>query len=105
MVCEEPRLHDRVVLVNPAVVVEIIGGAVSREEVLATYLPIASLLDCLIVNTDTIGVEHHRRDDSGEWLRRECGPGESVQLRAQGARTITVSMFEVSTHTRASSLR
>lgn len=61
------------VLVNPTVVVEIIGGdnnPADRAQKLECYLAIPSIKECFLIRTDEMRVEHYARQNAKQWLYR-----------------------------------
>lgn len=84
--------HD--VLVNPAVVVEVLSKsteAYDRGKKWEGYQKLASVTDCLLVSQSTPHVEHYQRQDGGTWRYRVAAAGGRVVL-ATGA---TVDVDEV----------
>ena len=90
VVCEEPRMEDRVfdTLLNPAVLVEILSPStehLDRGVKLDEYRQIDTLRDYVLVAQDRVRVEHHRREGDRWPLTILEGPGAVLRLPSVGA--------------------
>jgi Uma2 family endonuclease len=73
----------RDILAEPTIVVEVISASTEQYDrglKWEGYQRIASLTDYLLVSQGEARIEHFRRSESGSWIYRSLGPGESVAL-------------------------
>lgn len=77
----EPDASD--VLVNPAVIVEVLSRSTETHDRGAkweAYQRLASLSDYLLVAQTQVRVEHFRRESDGSWRYRELVAGDAITL-------------------------
>jgi Uma2 family endonuclease len=78
---------------NPLLIVEVLSDSTEgydRGEKFAHYRRIPSLREYLLVSQQSRRIESHFENDAGEWVLREAGPGEVLELRAlEGVRIET----------------
>jgi Uma2 family endonuclease len=80
----EPEAKD--VLVNPAVVVEVLSPsteAYDRGVKWEAYQRLPSLTDYLLVSQEHPRIEHYRRDSDGSWNYRVYEAGKTITLANQ----------------------
>ena len=71
--------------INPVVIVEVLSDSTEgydRGEKFAHYRQIPSLREYILVSQQTRRLESHYKNDAGEWVLREAGPGAALELRA-----------------------
>ncbi len=84
---------DSHAVVNPTLIVEVLSDSTEgydRGEKFAHYRRIPSLREYVLVSQQTRRLESLYKNDEGDWVLREAGPGEALQLRAlEGVRLET----------------
>ncbi len=85
VVCGEVQLDevDPHAITNPGILVEVLSEsteAYDRGEKFAHYRRIPALRHVLLVSTSRQRVEHFRRDEAGDWVLREAGGQDQLQL-------------------------
>jgi Uma2 family endonuclease len=89
----EPGTRD--VIAEPTIVVEVLCASTEQYDrglKWEGYQRIASLADYLLVSQDEARIEHFQRSESGSWIYRSLGLGESVTL-ANGAALSVDAVF------------
>jgi Uma2 family endonuclease len=77
--CEPPKTDNPTYRHDPCLVVEVLSpgtASIDRREKLFRYCEVPTLRDYLIVGQDEAHIEHHFREESGEWWRTEYVPGK-----------------------------
>lgn len=99
VVCGE-LLHSEVdvnAVINPTLIIEVLSDsteAYDRGEKFAHYRRLPSLREYVLVSGSEPRLEAYARNDAGEWVLHEAGPGESLSLRSiEGARLETDSIY------------
>jgi Uma2 family endonuclease len=87
VVCSDfqPATIDRNAATNPVLIVEVLSEsteAYDRGEKFAHYRRLPSLREYLLVSSGEPRLESYARNSAGEWVLREAGPGEALQLRS-----------------------
>jgi Uma2 family endonuclease len=75
------------VLLNPAIVVEVLSETTERFDrglKSTSYRQLPSLREYVLVSQDEAHVEHYARQDDGSWMLREARAGGRVTLEAIG---------------------
>ena len=89
---------DTHAVINPALIAEVLSDSTEgygRGEKFAHYRRIPSLREYLLVSQRTRRLESLYKNDEGDWVLREAGPGEVLQLRAfEGVRLETDIVYE-----------
>jgi Uma2 family endonuclease len=85
--CGKPELTDKQTeLKNPVVIVEVLSPSTKnydRGDKFKLYRTIPSFREYLLVDSESISVEHFSKLDRGEWLLREyTSLSDTIQLRA-----------------------
>ena len=84
---------DAHAVINPTLIVEVLSDSTEgydRGEKFAHYRRIPSLREYLLVSQQSHRLESLYKNDEGDWVLREAGPGEALQLRAlEGVRLET----------------
>ena len=97
--CGEPELSDKDrTLNNPVVIVEVLSPSTrsyDRGDKFWHYRSIASLQDYLLIDSESVYVEHHHRQNKDEWLLHEYRDlGDSIMLDALGLTLSLQSFYE-----------
>lgn len=98
VVCGERRFEDnkRDVLLNPTVIIEILSKSTKlkdRNEKLDAYTSLASLSDYILVEQDTMRIEHFSKLDEKEWkVRFLAEPAEKLVIESINC---TVALEEI----------
>lgn len=85
---------------NPKVVVEVLSPsseAYDRGEKFAHYQTILTLLDYVLVSTDSLRVEVFSRQDDGSWILRTFVDGGTVHIPSVNARLPVADLYENAT--------
>ena len=73
--CGDPELTDNnCTLLNPALLIEVLSPSTKnydRGDKFLHYRSIASLQDYLLIDSESIHIEHYQRQDVNEWLLHE----------------------------------
>ena len=89
----ETSESDADAAINPLLIVEVLSDSTEgydRGEKFAHYRRIPSLREYLLVSQQSQRLESHFENETGEWVLREAGPGEVLELRAlEGVRIET----------------
>jgi Uma2 family endonuclease len=84
--CGKPRFRDEKndVLLNPKIIIEVLSPSTEdydRGKKFALYKRIESLTDYLLIAQDRAHIEHHRKNEDGDWLERDAfGLSASVNI-------------------------
>jgi len=89
IVCGAPRFYDetRDVLVNPALVFEVLSESTERfdrGQKFVGYRSISSLRELVLVSQHERRVEHYVRQSDDTWVLRECAGQGSFVVVAEG---------------------
>jgi Uma2 family endonuclease len=80
-------------VINPTLIVEVLSESTEgydRGEKFAHFRRLPSLREYVLVSSTEPRLEAYSRNDAGEWVLHEAGPGESLSLRSiEGARLET----------------
>lgn len=82
---------------NPKVIVEVLSSsseAYDRGEKFAHYQTIATLLDYVLISTESVRVEVFSRQEDGSWILRTFVEGASVHLPSVSARIPVADLYE-----------
>ena len=96
--CGERKFEDgkKDVLLNPAVIIEVLSKSTKlkdRNEKLESYLSLESLTDYVLVEQDTMRIEHFSRIDAEDWkLRLVNGNSPNLVLNSIDC---TVSLTDI----------
>jgi Uma2 family endonuclease len=91
-----PVVESGDVIVNPAVVVEVLSLSTEQDDrgsKWQSYQQLASLTDFVLVTQWVPRVEHFTRDTRGGWTYRAAGPGERIVL-ANGVELAVDEIFD-----------
>ncbi len=95
VVCGELQASalDSNAVTNPTLIVEVLSASTEgydRGEKFAHYRRLPSLREYVLVSSSEPRLEAYSRNDAGEWVLHEAGPGESLRLRSiEGAQLET----------------
>ena len=97
--CDEPELTDNDrTLHNPVVIVEVLSPSTrsyDRGDKFWHYRSISSLQDYLLIDSESVYIEHHHRQNKDEWLLHEYREiGESITLESLGLTLSLQSFYE-----------
>jgi len=98
--CGQPELIDNEsTLLNPVVIVEVLSPTTSsydRGDKFALYRAVETLRDYLLIDSESIAVEHFRRvENPREWILHEYGSEEeNVVLDAIGVELALKEIYE-----------
>ena len=70
-------------LINPVLLVEVLSEsteAYDRGRKFENYRTIPSLREYVLVSQERVHIEHYTRQDNGDWLLHEVGPGGQLRL-------------------------
>ncbi|MEI6949157.1 Uma2 family endonuclease [Paraflavisolibacter sp. H34] len=90
IVCGKPELLDEAfdTLLNPVVIVEILSRSTQsydRGDKFMLYRAIPSLKEYVMIDSESIGIEHYSRQEDGTWLFAETkDPASVLQLLSLG---------------------
>ena len=95
--CHEPELSDnKRTLHNPVVVIEVLSPTTQnydRGDKFWHYRSIPMLQDYLLIDSESVHVEHYQRQTKDEWLMHEYHQqSDTIELRSLG---ITLSLAEL----------
>jgi len=76
IICGDPQLMDEAfdTVLNPSVIVEILSPATQRYdrgEKFMLYRSIPSLQEYILIDSESINIEHYKRNDDNTWLLQE----------------------------------
>jgi Uma2 family endonuclease len=90
VVCGQPEFADdrRDTVVNPVVIIEVLSDSTKnydRGEKFRHYRGLKTLAEYVLVDQDSIHIEHFVRQSDGRWVMTEIdSPAESLQLSSIG---------------------
>ncbi|WP_245706955.1 Uma2 family endonuclease [Thiothrix caldifontis] len=95
--CNAPELMDNDrTLLNPVVIIEVLSPSTrsyDRGDKFWHYRSIAGLQDYVLIDSETIHVEHHHRQQRDEWLLHEYRKlDDTLHLESLGL-TLTLAVF------------
>ena len=97
--CGNPELTDNnCTLLNPALLVEVLSPSTKnydRGDKFLHYRSIPSLQDYLLVDSESVHIEHYQRQNSNEWLLQEYREVEALLHLKSIDKTVAVaSIYE-----------
>lgn len=90
-------LPDGRTLLNPSLLVEVLSPTTQdydRGAKFRHYMRIASFVEYLVISSERLHVEHHRRTEPGEWLMREHTTPEARVDVLGGAVIVVADLYD-----------
>lgn len=100
IVCGEPAMLDNEMdtLLNPVVIVEVLSKSTQsydRGDKFMLYRAIPSLKEYIMINSESIGVEHYTRQEAGKWELEELKSlSDTINIRSIDLRLPLQQLYE-----------
>lgn len=97
--CGDPELtDDQCTLLNPVMLIEVLSPATKnydRGDKFLHYRSINSLQDYLLIDSESIHIEHYQRQNENEWLLHEYRDvGEQLHLKSIDKILLVTSLYQ-----------